>query len=351
MAMNTIKGQKVIERKENAKNRFRVAFENYMRIKGKTVHEISLELGIPTGTINDTLSRNNRTLSADLVAAFCAEYRTVDLNYIYLGEIGKIEEHEDNYTKTWNSSDCHPLEDETFMGAYYGYCRNTQDSNKIDTFLLDIKPTTDNSVQAELRLKTFDQKGKSFEKILYGTPMHLEPNIIYVVCQSKEGDDMLILSYNYFKINSGKKLYCRYGSLITPCRATNRYPELQSFVLLDKPILPKNFCYIDGFLNLTQDKILVRADLYDAETGGLMATDKNVMMFFSLCNDMRYNKEHYYCFSEKVLLALGEANGVDYDTSAATIMMLRKNSVNPKVVNFPNNKTFSKFFAALTNDE
>ena len=65
---------------------------------------------------------------------------------------------------------------------------------------------------------------------------------------------------------------------------------------------------------------------------------------------MNYNKEEYYCFSEKVLLALGEANGVDYDTTAATIMTLKKNSINPKVVNFPNNKTYSKFLAALTNN-
>lgn len=350
MAMNTTKGKKVIERKELAKKRFRNVFNDYVKAKGKTINEISLDLGIPVATINDTLSEKNKTLSADLVAAFCAEYRVVDLNFIYLGEVGRIEEYEENYTKIWNSSDCHPLNDESFMGTYYGYCRNTQDNNKIDNFSLSINATTNNSVQAELRLKTFDQKGESFEKILYGTPMHLEPNIIYIVFQSIKGDDMFILSYNYFKINSGKKLYCRYGSLMTPCRATNRYPELQSFLLLDKPILPQNLHLIDGFLNLTQDKIIVPADLYDAETGGLMANDNNVKVFFAKCKDMNYNKEEYYCFSEKVLLALGEANSVDYDTTAATIMMLKKNSINPKVVNFPNNKTYSKFFAALTNN-
>lgn len=350
MAMNTTKGRKVVERKEKAKDRFRTVFNNYMKEKGKTIKEISNDLGIPVATINDTLNTSNKTLSADLVASFCAEYRTVDLNFIYLGEVGRIEEYENNYTKLWNSLDCHPLKDESFMGTYYGYCRNTQDSNKIDSFILSINATTYNSVQSELRLKTFDQKGEAFEKILYGTPMHLEPNIVYIVFQSSKGDDMFILSYNYFKINSGKKLYCRYGSLMTPCRATNRYPELQSFILLDKPVLPENLHYVDGFLNLTQDKIIVPADKYDAETDGLMANDDNVKIFFSKCNDMHYNKEEYYCFSEKVLLALGEANGVDYDTTAATIMTLKKNSVNPKVVNFPNNKTYSKFFAALTNN-
>ncbi len=350
MAMNTTKGEKVVKRKEQAKERFRNAFNDYMRAEGKTINEISIDLGIPVGTINDTLSKNNKTLSADLVTAFCAEYRTVDLNYIYLGEVGMTEKYEDNYTKIWNSSDCHPVKDESFMGTYYGYCRNTQDCNKIDNFVLSISATTNNSAQAQLHLKTFDQKGDSFEKILYGTPMHLEPNIIYIVFQSIKGDDMFILSYNYFKINSGKKLYCRYGSLITPCRATNRYPELQAFLMLDKPVLPQNMHLVDGFLNLTQDRIIVPADLYDAETDGLMANDENVKTFFARCKDLNYNKEEYYCFSEKVLLALGEANGVDYDTTAATIMTLRKSSANPKVVNFPNNKTYSKFFAALTNN-
>ena len=56
-------------------------------------------------------------------------------------------------------------------------------------------------------------------------------------------------------------------------------------------------------------------------------------------------------FSEKVLLVMGEAHGIDYDTTAATIMTLRANSINPKVVDFPNNKTYSKFFAGLTTDK
>lgn len=81
-----------------------------------------------------------------------------------------------------------------------------------------------------------------------------------------------------------------------------------------------------------------------------MANDDNVKTFFAKCKDMNYNKEEYYCFSEKVLLDLGEANGVDYDTTATTIMTLKKNSINPKVVNFPNNITYSKFFATLTNN-
>ena len=143
-------------------------------------------------------------------------------------------------------------------------------------------------------------------------------------------------------------MYCRYGSLMTPCRSTDRYPQMQTFLLLDKPVLPENLDYIDGYLHMIQDKIIVPAEVYDSEENGLLKNDETVKTFFENCSGMHYNKEEYYCFSEKVLLALGEANGVDYDTTAATIMTLKKHSINPKVVDFPNIKTYSKFFAGLT---
>ena len=344
--------EKILEKRRKAKYTFRKAYDDYLNASGKTSYAVSKELGIPLPTINDTLNKKNDTLSADLVAAFCEAYKTVDMNYIYLGERDgpAFEENEKNYYMLHHSADCHPLNDEAFMGSFYGYCRNTQDSGIIDSFRLTIKITTKKNVQAEMVLYQNSKKSGIAEKLLYGTPMHLEPNIIYIVFQSDKGDDMFIMSYNYFKINSGKRLYCRYGSLITPCRATNRYPQLQSFLLLDKEISPENMHYVDGFLSLAQDKIIVPDYLYEENTGGLMATDDQVKEFFTRCKDVNYNKESYYCFSEKVLLALGEANGVDYDTIAATIMRLREKSVNPKVVDFPNNKTYSKFFANLTDN-
>ena len=121
--------------------------------------------------------------------------------------------------------------------------------------------------------------------------------------------------------------------------------------MLDRPVAPENMHFVDGFLRLSQDKIIVPADKYDAQIGGVMTTDKNVKAFFDQCKDLQYSKEEYYCLSEKVLLAMGEAHSIDYDTTAATIMTLKENSINPKVVDFPNNKTYSKFFAGLTTDK
>ena len=256
-----------------------------------------------------------------------------------------------NHTNVRHSYDCHELTDPAFMGKFYGYCRNTQYENEIENFVMTIEPDFSGSTQATLVLAGRNQKSEAIQKTLYGKPFHLEPYIIQIHFQSDVGDDMFTICYSWFKLNLGKKLYCRYGSLTTPCRSTVRYPQQQAFIMLDKPIPPENMHFVDGFLRLSQDKIIVPADKYDVQAGGLMATDENVKAFFDQCNDLLYSKEEYYCFSEKVLLAMGEAHGIDYDTTAAAIMTLKENSINPKVVDFPNNKTYSKFFAGLTLSE
>lgn len=255
-----------------------------------------------------------------------------------------------NHTIVRHSFDCHELTDPAFMGTFYGYCRNTQYENEIENFVMTIEPDSSGSTQAKLVLTGRNQKSEAIQKTLYGKPFHLEPYIIQIHFQSDIGDDMFTICYNWFKLNLGKKLYCRYGSLITPCRSTDRYPQQQSFIMLDKHIAPEHTHYIDGFLHLCQDRIIVPANKYDAEVDGLMATNEKVKEFFGQCQDLQYSKEEYYCFSEKVLLAMGEAHGIDYDTTAATIMTLKENSINPKVVDFPNNKTYSKFFAGLTTE-
>ena len=120
--------------------------------------------------------------------------------------------------------------------------------------------------------------------------------------------------------------------------------------MLDKPVAPEHMHYVDGFLHLSQDKIIVPANKYDAEDGGLMKTNEKVKAFFSKCKDWQCRKEEFYCFSEELLLAMGKVNGIDYDTTVATIMTLKENSFNPKVVDIPNNKAYSKFFSRLTTD-
>lgn len=253
---------------------------------------------------------------------------------------------ENNYTLFRHSHDCRMLTDEAFMGTFYGYCRNTLNNNEIDNFTLTI-----GKEQATLVLTIHTLRSEKLQKTLYGKPMHLGRDIIYIVFQSDAGDDMFILSYSWFQIRAGGKLYCRYGSLFTPRREQNRYPQMQAFVMLDNPVPSEHMHYVDGFLRLSQDKIIVPANRYDAEAGGLMATNKKVQHFFEQCDSATVHAEPYYCFSEQVLLAIGDSKDIDFDITAATIMTLKENSINPKVVDFPNNKTYSKFLVSLTADK
>lgn len=331
--------------KEMARDKFLDLYWKFKKEnKGKTDEKIAEEIGIPLSTLKYTL--NNKGFSSDVAIAFCRTYHVADLNFLF------SDVKEDSACVTFQlSTDCRPLDDEAFLGTFYGYCRNTQPDHRVEKFVLKISKNQNKDALAELILYGQDQKSEPVKKILTGKPMHLRPNIIYIILQSERGDDMFVLSYNWFKINAGKRLYCRYGSLMTPCRSTDRYPQQQSFVMLDKPVSPEKMHFVDGFLRLSQDKIIVPADKYDAQSGGVMATDKNVKAFFDQCKDLQYSKEEYYCFSEKVLLAMGEAHGIDYDMTAATVMTLKENSINPKVVDFPNNKTYSKFFAGLTTNQ
>jgi hypothetical protein len=334
-------GKELPEWKKNAKDKFMQLYANYKNKSGKSDERISNEIDIPLSTMKYTL--NGPSFSSDFAIAFCRTYHLSDLNFLF----SDVKE-ESAFVTFPLSTDCRPLDDSAFFGTFYGYCRNTQSDYSIEEFILTISKEEKNDPKAVLTLYGQSQKSEPMKKILTGKPMHLKPNIIYIVLQSEDSDDMFILSYNWFKINTGKKLYCRYGSLVTPCRATDRYPQQQSFIMLDKPVSPENMHFLDGYLRLTQDKIIIPADQYDAQSEGLMATDENVKAFFNHCQELHYCKEEFYCFSEKVLLAMGEAHGIDYDTIAATIMALKEKSINPKVVDFPNNKTYSKFFAGLT---
>ena len=336
--------ERLPEWKKNAKEKFLRLYRKFKEETGKSDGRISLEIDIPPSTMKSTL--NGPNFNTDFAIAFCRTYHVADLNYLF------SDVKEEAACVTFQlSTDCSPLDDEAFFGTFYGYCRNTQSEHAIEKFILRITREKNGDVGAEFTLYGQNQKSEAIKKILTGKPMHLKPDSIFIVLQSENGDDMFILSYNWFKISNGKKLYCRYGGTITPCRSTSRYTQLQSFLMLDKPVAPKNMHYLEGCLRLVQDRIIVPADKYDAHTGGLLATDEKVKMFFEKCRDLRCRREEFYSFSEEVLLAAGGANGIDAHTTAAVIMMLRANSINPKVVDFPNRKTYSRFFAGLTSSE
>ena len=351
--MSDSKGPSSLKPLTQAKKDFLKVYNGFVTEHNITQAQMAKMLGVNLSTLRDTIDAQSPNLNANIVIAFCMKFKILDIETVYAKDVKEPEYLKEevasktNFTIFRHSHDCHVLNDEAFMGTFYGYCRNTLYNNLIDDFTLAIYRDSNGTVQAKLALTNHTLRSEKLVKTLYGKPMHLEPDIIYIILQSDDGDDMFILSYSWFQIRLGGSLYCRYGSLLTPCRETKRYPQMQAFVILDNPISAEKMHYVDGFLRLSQDKIIVPASKFDAEAGGLMATDETVQFFFEQCSDLQYNAEPYYCFSEKVLLAMGYAKDMDFDITAATIMTLKENSINPKVIDFPNNKTYSKFLQKL----
>ena len=329
--------------KQAAYEKFMTLYQNFKAETKKTDETIADEIDMSLNTMKYTL--NGKGFSLDFAVAFCRTYH-VDTNYLF-SDVRDASA----YVAFQLSRDCRPLEDEAFFGTFHGYCRNTQADHWIEHFVLKISKEGRNDARATFTLHGRSQRGESVTKVLTGKPMHLKPYSIYITLQSESGDDMFELQYNWFKISPGKNLYFREGGLITPTRATSRYWQMQTFVMMDKPLASKHMLYLDGAMRMVQDQIIVPADRYNEKTGGLMATNENVKAFFSQCEDLQYSEKDVYCFSEKVLTAMGEAHGIDDAVTAATILTLRANSVNPKVVDYPDNKLYSKFFAGLTADE
>lgn len=348
------------------KKRFLELYKKHIIPLNLTYDELHDKLQCPVSTIKDTCNaydvnnyKTNQSIkcikfNAEVVIAFCRHFN-FDINYIYYGiesEPAKI--NNDQYSLFKHSIDCQNLEDEAFMGTYYGYTYNTM-YNVIDNFILNIVKNPNGTCNAIFELESFrritDKKSDRIKKTLYGKPMHLKPNLVYIVFQANEGDEIYILAFRYFKINYGKRLYCRYGSLITNRRETIRYPQMQSFVFMDEPIKQENMHYVEGFLKLSNDKIIVPAKIFDDENENVDEQIKNMKKFFEACSDVKFNKEEYYCFSEKVLLALGEFKEIPYDITAATLIALKEKSINPATISYPDNNLYSKFLSSLCSEE
>lgn len=348
------------------KRRFLELYKKHIVPLNLTYDELHDKLQCPASTIKDTCNsydvNNYKTnpsikcikFNAEVVIAFCRHF-DFDINYIYYGvetEPAKINNAQ--YSLFKHSVDCMELEDEAFMGTYYGYTYNTM-HNELDNFTLKIIKTPNGSCNAILELECFkritDKKTDRIRKTLYGKPMHLKPNLIYIVFQANEGDEIYIMAYRYFKINYGKRLYCRYGSIIVNKRETIRYPQMQSFVFFDEPIKQENLHYINGFLKLSNDKIIVPASIVDNKNDEDDEQTKNMKKFFEACNDIKFNKEEYYCFSEKVLLSLGEFKEIPNDIISAALITLKEKSINPVNISYPDNNLYAKFLSSLCSEE
>ena len=350
--------------KYERKKRFKDVYYDRIFPLKLTYSDLENIIGCPSSTIKDTCnfedimkyeknpSKIKRiNFNAEVVIGFCKHF-DIDIYKIFYGfEKEPTKNNDKFYTFFRHSEDCQELQDEAFMGEFYGYTYNTM-HNVIDNFTLNISKGPNATCNATLEIECFrritDKKSDRIKKTLYGKPMHLKPNLVYIVFHADKGDEFYVFAFRYFKINYGKRLYCRYGSIITNKRETVRYPQMQSFVFFDSPIKQENIHYIEGFLKLSNDKIIVPASIFEKNNMGTEEQKECVKKFFEYCNDVQFHKEEYYCFSEKVLLALGDSKEIPKDIIVSTLMTLKEKSINPNTISYPDNTSYSKFLSALS---
>ena len=326
-------------------------------------------LGCSISTFKDSINPKNSYCNSDLLISFCHKYGDelgIDINYLYYGEEPKNLDLSKPGSATILASlgeniqhpyDFAELNDPAYMGTFYGYCRNSQ-YDKIDSFILDIFNDDDGASKAELKMvsASLSPTGNSrkVEKVLYGKPMLLKNTLVHIEFHSAQGNDMYTLDYKWISINSNgknKRIHCANGALLTINRGIDKYPEQQAFIIVNRPVNPKNMHFIDGYLKLAQDEIIVPAKALTNPENGLLNCNESVKEFFKNSPQINILNQEVYCFSEKMLLAAGEANNIDIFTTAKAILYLKEHSINPKKIDHPIIKEYSKFISSLCLDE
>lgn len=164
------------------KKRFLQLYKEHIIPLNLTFDELHDKLQCPTSTIKDTCNdydvNNYKTnpsvksikFNAEVVIAFCRCFN-FDIYYIYYGTESEPQKiNQERYTLFKHSEDCQELQDEAFMGTFYGYTYNTT-NNAIDKFVLKIAKDLNNTCSAALELDCFrrisDTKSERIKKILY----------------------------------------------------------------------------------------------------------------------------------------------------------------------------------------
>ena len=341
------------ENKEDIRYQRKKRFcEQYNIIKEKhnlSDAKLAEKLDCSLSTLKDSINPNKHFCNSDLLISFCHRYADelgIDINYLYYGEATSADTPVRSGPKDIpfsHPNDLHILDDPAFMGTFYGYCQDAR-HDTIDTFTLTIG-TNENGAFAKLNINCSSVpvygNNVSSQNELYGTPIILLPDLVYITFQSESGSHFYSIYYKYIKINDrNKNLYCAYGSLTTIFHGTSKFPQQQAFIISSEPIKEDNIHYIKGFLKMSQDQIIISSDILDEPQNGLMSTDCDVKEIFDRNPQINLIKESVYCLSEKMLLALGEANNIERSVTAKAILTLKEHSMNPKRINYPVTKLY-----------
>ena len=342
--------QAFLKKYDEVKVKLNLEIDGILSIIEKTTHK-----RIPKTTAVNTLDKNLKNLNADFVIAFCYTFG-IDINTIYFGQRNlEIEWISPTSTVFDHSADCHQLTDTHFFGKYYGYFFNSQHEGVLDSFILDI-----NESEAVLTLQVHVKSGVQGLSIdtreFKGKPMHLERDLVFIVFQQPKGDEFYTFAFNWFKINTDRKLYFRQGALLTQCRSETRYPQIQSFIFLDREI-PEDHKdardIIAGQLRLCNDSssdyIFIKKDVLKSFFNNEPEVVKKHHNVTRGLECLEYYEKNHECvwFDEKSIRIDLKNSGFDSAFIEQVICKLKSHSMNPRTVVFYNNKKSADFIWSL----
>lgn len=319
------------------------------------LEEIKRKTGtvIPEQTAKDSVNWA-KAPNENFMIAFCYTF-DININELYFEPKSTDDGFNSRSATVFDYSvDCHQLTDPHFFGEYYGYYFNSQHEGVLDSFILNI-----NEYEAILTLKVHVSNGaqglSTDTRKFIGKPMHLERDLVFIVFQQPTGDEFYTFAFNWFKINTDRKMYFRQGALLTQCRSEIRYPQIQSFIFLDREI-PENQKdardLLAGQLRLCNDSssdyIFLKKDVLKSFFNEPEPVKKHHNVTSGL-ECLKYYEANHECvwFDEKSIRIDLKNSGFDSTYIERVICMLKSRSMNPRTVVFFNNKKTADFIRLL----
>ena len=361
-----------------SKDIFKNLFSKIIIETGLNQSEIIKMMNWSTSTAKGILTKADSKLNAEIAISFCNEFG-FNVNDIYYPKEKNLKDNNrnayikalDSYTeklmsergdrcsspaleftdtvKAVSSSCCHELNDESYFGTFYGYCYNSQYNGHLDSFVLKIFKDENNKTRAELDLTCYSTIGFDKEttrtKHLEGVPLHLEKDLIYIVFNQSDGNELYVFAYNHIALNSGMKIFCRHGALLSTCRGSHVSPQIQSFVFTDGVIAKKNLHYIKSLLKLAQDNVFVPENDFNE------LAKNNEYVKECIEKDILIHKRLNMCwFSENTIFNRGVDEGINPKVLIEALSAIKEFSANPRFVTFPDFQSKSKLYAKLIKD-
>lgn len=312
------------------------------------VRAASQFLKVPYTTLNVMLTENKNVCSftPDVAIAFCHRFGVNPDAVFYPNDIQSDYEFGRNCTLFKHSSSYHELKDQKYYGTFFGYCQSAKPGH-LDSFKLTIQDDSIGHSEAIMELHEYSKVANEvIVKVLTGKPMHLEPRVIHIALQAKEGDDFITLTFPWHNFaTQNEKVFYRYGTMLTLQEGTLRHPEMKSFIYLNHPLNEDDLPYADGFLKLTQDKIYITSEALFNEQDGLVSQYPEVDL---IVNGLGALERHeVYCFSEDVIIASARAKGLNTIQTANGILRLKQKSLSPSKIAIRTRATFTAFWKSI----